>query len=157
VKAFPESAFVLDWHARWFQSQGRMTEAVEETERALALDPLSAAISSDAAAQYVSLEQLARAIPFAQKAVDLSPNDPAARAALANVLLLAGEKRSRGKSWKSCAIPAPRRSCRPLKWHLSRHAWAIPQGARQLLDAAEDLPDDQLLPAVEYAGLAGVH
>jgi len=80
-ESVPESAFVLDWHARWFQSQGRMTEAVEETERALALDPLSAAISSDAAAQYVSLEQLARAIPFAQKAVDLSPNDPPPRRA----------------------------------------------------------------------------
>jgi TolB-like protein/Tfp pilus assembly protein PilF len=156
VKAFPESAFVLDWHARWFQSQGRMTEAVEETERALALDPLSAAISSDAAAQYVSLEQLARAIPFAQKAVDLSPNDPAARAALANVLLLAGEKEKSRQiveelrnSGAAAKLPATQMASLEARM-------GDPQGARQLLDAAEDLPDDQLLPAVEYAGLAAV-
>jgi len=156
VKAFPESAFVLDWRGRWFQSQGRMTEAIAETERALALDPLSPAISSDAAAQYVSLKQPARAIPFAQKAVDLSPNDPAARAALANVLLLAGEKeksrqiveelRSSGAAAKLPASLLPSLEAR----------MGDPQDARQLLDAAEDLPDDQLLPAVEYAGLAAV-
>jgi hypothetical protein len=30
-----------------------------------------------------------------------------------------------------------------------------PEDARQLLDQAEDLPDEELLPAVAYAGLAG--
>jgi TolB-like protein/Flp pilus assembly protein TadD len=156
VKAFPESAFALDWLGRWFQSQGRMTEAIAETERALALDPLSPAILSDAAAQYVSLQQLGRAISCAQKAVDLSPHDPAARAALANVLLLAGEKdKSRQilvelrDSGAAAKLPATQLAAIEARM-------GDPQGARQLLDAAEDLPDDQLLPAVEYAQLAAV-
>jgi serine/threonine-protein kinase len=156
VKAFPESAFALDWLGRWFQSQGRMTEAIAQTERAMALDPLSPAIASDVAAQYVSLKQLARAIPFAQKAVDLSPNDPAARAALANVLWLAGEnEKSRQileelrSSGAAAKLPATQLASLEARM-------GDPQDARQLLNAAEDLPDDQLLPAVEYARLAAV-
>ena len=156
VKAFPESAFVLDWYGRWFQSQGRMAEAIAETERALALDPLSPALTGDAAAQYVSLKQPARAIPLAQKTVALSPNDPAAQAALANVLLLAGEKeRSRQiveelrSSGAAAKLPATQLASLEARM-------GDPQDARQLLNAAEDLPDDELLPAVEYAGLAAV-
>jgi serine/threonine-protein kinase len=156
VKAFPESAFALEWLGRWFQSQGRMTEAIAETERALALDPLSPAISGDAAAQYVSLQQPGRAIAFAQKTVDLSPDDPAARAALANVLLLAGEKeKSRHileelrDSGAAAKLPATQLAAIEARM-------GDPQDARQLLNAAEDLPDDQLLPAVEYARLAAV-
>ena len=156
VKAFPESAFALDWLGRWFQSQGRMTEAIAETERALARDPLSPAIASDAAAQYVSLNQLARAIPFARKAVDLSPDDPAARAALANVLWLAGEKEKSRQILEElrssgAAARLPATQLASLEARLGD-----PQDARQLLVAAEDLPDDQLLPAVEYARLAAV-
>jgi len=156
VKAFPVSAFALDWLGRWFQSQGRMTEAIAQTGRALVLDPLSSAILSDAAAQYVSLNQPARAIAYAQKAVDLSPDDPAARAALANVLLLAGEKEKSRQileelrsSGAAAQLPATQLASLDARM-------GDPQGARQLLDAAEDLPDDQLLPAVEYARLAAV-
>jgi tetratricopeptide (TPR) repeat protein len=156
VKAFPESALTLDWLGRWFQSQGRMTEAIAQTGRALVLDPLSPAILSDAAAQYVSLNQPARAIAYAQKAVDLSPDDPAARAALANVLLLAGEKEKSRQileelrsSGAAAQLPATQLASLEARM-------GDPQGARQLLDAAEDLPDDQLLPAVEYARLAAV-
>jgi hypothetical protein len=32
--------------------------------------------------------------------------------------------------------------------------WDDPAGARQLLDEAEDLPDEELKPAVDYARLA---
>jgi TolB-like protein/Tfp pilus assembly protein PilF len=155
VQAMPESAFVLAWRARWFHSQGRMNEAVSETEHALALDPLSAAIASDAAAQYLSLNQPERAVPFAQRAVDLNPDDAAARAALANVLWLAGQRE------KSRQIVAElRRSGASAKLPASVLAaldarMGEPSVARQLLDEAEDLPDEELLPAVEYAGLAG--
>jgi TolB-like protein len=155
VEAFPESAFALEWRARWYESQGRMNQAVSETARALALDPLSAAISSDAAAQYVSLNQAERAIPFAQKAVELSSDDPAARAALANVLWLAGQKEKSRQileelrnSGAAAKLPAPLLASLEARM-------GEPADARQLLDEAEDLPDDQLLPAVNYAGLAG--
>jgi TolB-like protein/Flp pilus assembly protein TadD len=155
VEAIPESALALEWRARWYQTQGRMNEAISETSRALALDPLSAAISSDAAAQYVALNQPERAVPFAQKAVDLNPDDAAAQAGLANVLWLAGQQeksrqiveqlRSTGAAAK---LPAP--VLASLEARMGQ-----PADARQLLDQAEDLPDDQLLPAVAYAGLAG--
>lgn len=155
VEALPESALALQWRARWFQTQGRMDEAISETGRALELDPLSAAISSDAAAQYVSLNQPERAIPFAQKAVDLNPDAAAARAALANVLWLAGQQEKAKQivqelrnSGAAAKLPAPVLASLAARM-------GEPQDARKLLDQAEDLPDDQLLPAVAYAGLAG--
>ena len=156
LQAMPESAFAREWHGRWLQSQGRLNEAISETDRALALDPLNSAIASDLAAQYVSINEPARAIPFAQKAADLAPDDPAAEAALANVLWLAGD---RDKARQM--VERLRRSAAAAKLPPSRLArlearMGDPQDARQLLDAAEDLPDDQLLPAVEYAGLAAV-
>ena len=156
AQAMPESAFVLAWRARWFQSQQRMVEAIAETARALALDPLSAAIAGDAAREYVSMNQPERAVPFAQKAVDLSPDDPAARAALANILWLAGEKDKAseivaGLRNSGSAAKAPAPLLASLEARMGE-----PEDARQLLDAAEDLPDDELLPAVEYAGLAAV-
>jgi TolB-like protein/Tfp pilus assembly protein PilF len=154
AKAIPESALVLEWRARWYQTQGRMDEAVSETARALALDPLSAAISGDAAAEFVDLNQPERAIPFAEKAVDLNPDDAAARAALANVLWMAGQpEKSRQivdelrTSGAAAKLPPP--VLASLEARLGE-----PADARQLLDEAEDLPDDELLPAVAYAGLA---
>ncbi len=155
AQEMPESALTLAWRARWFQTQGRASEAISETERALALDPLSAAIASDAAAQYVSLNQPDRAIPFAQKAVDLNPDDASARAALANVLWLAGQQEKSRQIVAElrnlgAALKLPASVLAALDARMGERAVA-----RQLLDEAEDLPDDQLLPAVEYAGLAG--
>ena len=155
VRGTPESAFALEWLARWFQSQGRMDEAISATGLALVLDPLSAAIADDAASQYISLKQPEHAIPFAQRAVDLNPDEPAARAVLANVLWLAGQKEKSRQ-----IVDALRNSGAAAKLPASVLAYlearmGEPTGARQLLDQAEDLPDDELLPAVAYAGLAG--
>ena len=156
VKAMPESSFALAWRARWFQSQGRMNEAISETQRALALDPLSAAIVSDAAAQYLALNQPDRAIPFAQKAVDLNPGDPAAQAALANVLASAGQQDKARQIVDQLRSSGASAKLPPSVFALLEARVGEPNNARQLLDEAEDLPDDQLRPAVEYAGLASV-
>jgi len=155
LKASPGSAFALAWRARWFETQGRRNEAISETGRALALDPLSAAISADAAAEYVSLNQPDRALPFAQKAVDLNPDDAQARATLADVLWLAGQKEKSRQ-----VVEELRQSGAAAKLPASVLAslaarMGDPEDARQLLDQAEGLPDDELLPAVAYAGLAG--
>jgi TolB-like protein/Tfp pilus assembly protein PilF len=155
AKAFPESPFALEWRARWFQTQGRMSEAISETERAMALDPLSAAISGDAAAQYVSLNQPDRAIPFAQKAVNLNPDNAAARAALANDLWLAGQKEKALQVMQDMRASGVAAKLPPAVLASLAARMGEPTDARQLLDQAEDLPDDQLLPAVAYAGLAG--
>lgn len=156
VKALPGSAFAAQWRARWYQIQGRMNEAMAETQRAAALDPLSPSIAGDAASQYVWLNQPDRAIPFAQKAVDLNPGDARTQAALANVLWLAGQ-RDKAKQIVSAlhssgaAAKLPPSVLATLDARMGETATA-----RQLLNDAEDLPDDQLRPAVEYAGLAGV-
>jgi TolB-like protein/Tfp pilus assembly protein PilF len=156
VKAMPESSFALAWRARWFQSQARMNEAISETQQALALDPLSAGLVSDAAAQYVALNQPDRAIPFAQKAVDLNPGDPAAQAALANVLSSAGQQDKARQIADQLRSSGGSAKLPPSVFALLEARVGEPNNARQLLDEAEDLPDDQLRPAVEYAGLASV-
>ncbi|HEX3748218.1 MAG TPA: tetratricopeptide repeat protein [Bryobacteraceae bacterium] len=156
AQSLPGSALVHQWSGRWYQSQGRMNEALAETERALALDPLSPSISSDAAAQYVSLNQPDRAIPFAQKAVDFDPADPAARARLANVYWLAGQKDQARQMVDALRTSGGAAKLPPAQWASLEARLGDPDDARQLLDAAEDLPDDQLLPAVEYARLAAV-
>jgi TolB-like protein/Tfp pilus assembly protein PilF len=156
LQSMPESAAVLAWHARWYRTQGRMEEAIAETARALALDPLSAAIAADAAAQYVALNRPGQALPFAQKAVDLNPDDAAARAALVNVLLLAGQQEKARQVLGDLRTSAAASKLPPSVLAELAARMGEPADARQLLDQAEDLPDDQLLLAVDYAGLAGV-
>jgi TolB-like protein/Tfp pilus assembly protein PilF len=147
VAARPGSAFALQWRAHWYETQGRMEEAMAEMQRAAALDPLSSALLSDVAAQYLAMNQPDRALPFAQKAADLAPDNAEDRTALADVLLLAGQKdKSRQMAEAGNLPPADRAS---LAAQLGD-----PGAARQLLDEAEDLPDEELMPAVAYAGLA---
>lgn len=156
VEVSPESAFALAWRARWFEAQGRIDEAISETERALALDPLSAAISSQAAAECISRNRPDRALPYAQRAADLSPDDVTARAALANALWLAGQKEKSRQVFdelRNSGAAAARLPASVLATLAAR--MGDPDDARQLLDRAEDLPDEELLPAVTYAGLAG--
>ena len=103
----------------------------------------------------MSLNQPDRAIPFAQKAVDLNPGDANTRAALANVLWLAGQPEKSRQivaelRTSGAAAKLPASVLAALDARMGERAVA-----RQLLDEAEDLPDDQLLPAVEYAALAG--
>jgi tetratricopeptide (TPR) repeat protein len=155
LEAIPGSAFALEWRAHWYEAQGRMNEAISETERALARDPLSSVILGDAAAQYLSLSQPERALPFAQKAVDLNPDEAAPRSVLAEVLLLAGhQEKSRQIVEELRNSPAGTKLPASVLASLAAQL-GDPQTARQLLDQAEDLPDEELMPAVAYAGLAG--
>ncbi len=156
LRSMPESATALAWHARWLQTQGRMKEAIAETQRALALDPLCSAIFSDAAAQYVALNQPDQALPFAQTAVDLNPEDAAARAALVNVLLLAGQQEKSRQALAELRNSSAAKKLAPSVMATLAARLGDPADARQLLNQAEDLPDDQLLPAVDYADLAYV-
>jgi len=155
VEISPGSALALQWRARWFEAQGRANEAISETERALALDPLSASISGDLADEHVSLTQPERALPFAQKAVDLNPDDPAARVSLAQVLLWAGQPDKSGQVLEELRHSAAGGKLLPAALASVKAQMGDPADARQLLDDAEDLPDEELLPAVVYAGLAG--
>jgi TolB-like protein/Flp pilus assembly protein TadD len=154
LEASPGSAFALEWRAHWYEAQGRMNEAISEMERARALDPLSGVILGEIADQYVSLSQPERALPFAQKAVDLNPDEVAPRSALAEVLLLAGQKEKSRQIVEQPRNPAGAKLPANVLASLAAQL-GDPATARQLLNQAEDLPDEELLPAVAYAGLAG--
>jgi len=137
----PESSFALHWRGHWFESQGRMQEAMAEIERALALDPLSATLLDDVAGLYLSLHQPERATSLEQKAVDLYPDDATARGMLAGVLCPAGHLPT------GASVPPFVPACLSARQ-------GDPSAARQLLDQAEDLPDEQLMPATAYVQLA---
>jgi TolB-like protein/Tfp pilus assembly protein PilF len=141
IQLNPESGFALDWRAHWFETQGRMEEAMTETGRSLALDPLSPVVLDDAAGQYLTVGQPERAIPFAQRAAELYPDDPTARAARAGLRFFAGH------------FPATAQAP-PFVPACIAARQGDPSGARRLLDQAEDLPDDELLPAAAYVQLA---
>ena len=145
VQASPGSPFAIQWRARWYETQGRINEAIAEAQRALALDPLSEALPEDLARQYLSANQAQRALPFAQKAAELQPDATAPRALLAEALFFAGQKEESRQV--AAGLPATVRATVAAQQ-------GDPSAARQLLNEAEDLPDEQLQPAVAYAQLA---
>jgi serine/threonine-protein kinase len=141
VQLNPESSFALHWRGHWFETQGRMEEAMADIQRSLALDPLSAVLLGDVGGLYLSLHQPKGAIPFAQKAVELYPDDITARGMLAGVLCPAGHFSVGGR------VPPFVAACLSARQ-------GDPAAARQLLDQAEDLPDEQLMPSMAYVQLA---
>jgi len=156
LRSIPGSALVRRWRAHWFETQGAADEAISEIGRALSLDPLSSAILGDAAQLYLSVNQPERALPFAQRAAEICPGDGMARAALAGALWLDGQReKSRQKVEELRQSAAGARVSAYALAYLSAQQ-GDPSGARQLLDEAEDLPDDQPTPATVFARLAAV-
>jgi len=156
LRSIPGSALAARWRAHWFETQGRADEAIAEIGRALSLDPLSSVTLGDAAQLYLSVNQPERALPFAQKAVEICPGDGTARAALAGALWLAGQKeKSRQMVEELRQSPTAAKVSAYVLAYLSAQQ-GDPSGARQLLDEAEDLPDDQPTPATVFARLAAV-
>jgi TolB-like protein len=154
LRSIPGSALAGRWRARWFATQSRADEAIAEIARVLSLDPLSRVTLGDAAQLYLSLHQPERALPFAEKAVEICPGDGTARAALADALWLAGQKEKSRQM-----VEELRQSAAGAKVSTYVLAYFSAQqgdssGARQLLDEAEDLPDDQPTPATVFARLA---
>ena len=87
--------------------------------------------------------------------MDLAPDDAAARAELANVLLLAGQTEESRQLMEELRNSPAGAKLPPSVLPALAARMGDPQDARTLLDQAEDLPDDQLLRAVDYAELAG--
>jgi hypothetical protein len=104
----------------------------------------------------VSLNQPERGLPFAQKAVDQNPDGAASRVALAEALLLSGQK-ERARQLVEEVRNSPAAAKLPASvLPLLAAQFGDPGAARQLLDQAEDLPSEELMPAVAYAELAAV-
>src|ERR1035441_3039888 len=61
-------------------------------QAALTLDPLSPEMLRDVVNQRLASANPASALPFAQRAADLFPNDPEAKSSLIGALFYAGQK-----------------------------------------------------------------
>lgn len=154
IQASPESAIALEWHAHWYETQGRLEEALAEMQRALSLDPLSSVLSGEVAAEYLAANQPDRALPFAQKALELAPDDGGPKAVLADVLLRAGQSEQAQRIVEDLRNSPAGSKLPPYILPSLSAQLGDPESARQLLDEAEDLPDEQLMPFIAYVRLA---
>jgi len=146
----PGSDFIVHWRAHWFETQGRLDEAISDMQRALVLDPLSDLILGDLSAEYLSAGQPERAVQFAQKAADLYPESLDDRLRLIHTLFHAGQKdRARQMVQEVKPTAAP-----PFELAVLAAEAGDPTQARELLNQAEDLHDNQHVPAAVFARLA---
>ncbi|HEU4927642.1 MAG TPA: tetratricopeptide repeat protein [Vicinamibacterales bacterium] len=89
----PGYATAHQWYGTLLAESGRHKEAQEHGERAVALDPLSAAIRQSLALMYFVGRRYDRAAVEARRALDITPELPLARQALARSLLEIGQPR----------------------------------------------------------------
>ncbi|HUI53561.1 MAG TPA: tetratricopeptide repeat protein [Bryobacteraceae bacterium] len=150
IQLNPGSAFTMHWRAHWFETQGRLEEAIAEMQRALALDPFSDLLLGDLATEYLAAGKPERALEFAQKAADLNPDSAESRLRLMHALCRAGQ-RDRARQMAQELKPG---AVAPFQLALLAADEGDPSAARDLLDQAEDLHDNQHLPAAIFAELA---
>ena len=89
----PGYATAHQWYGTLLAESGRHKEAQEHGERAVALDPLSAAIRQSLALMYFVARRYDRAAVEARRALEITPELPLARQALARSLLEIGQPR----------------------------------------------------------------
>ncbi len=139
IQLSPGSGFAQHWLAHWYETQGRLGDALTEMQSALTLDPLSPEMLRDVVHEYLASANPAGALPFAQKAANLFPHDP-------NALFYAGQKEK------------ARQLTGELHTPLQAALWSAIEGepgdARTLLDQGDDLHVEQQVPAAALAGLA---
>ncbi len=134
------------WLAHWYETQGRLGEALSQMQSALTLDPLSPEMLRDAVNEHLASTNPAGALPFARKAADLFPHDPQAKSSLIGALLYAGQTEK------------ARQLTGELGATLQAALWSAmggePGEARGLLDQGDALHEEQHVPAAALADLA---
>src|SRR5712692_3521972 len=70
----PDYATAHQWYAEYLRLMGRFDESIAESNRALALDPLSLVINMEAGLPYYYRRDYRRAREHFQRAIDLDPN-----------------------------------------------------------------------------------
>jgi Flp pilus assembly protein TadD len=150
----PGSALALHWMARWYESQGRLADALKFMHSALALDPLSPGILHDLGNELLALKNPAGALPYAQEASDLSPRDPLARGVLIAALYDADQKEKARQL--TVALRASAGGDQVAAVEAAR--WSAVEGdptdAHALLDRGDDLHANQHMSAAALAALA---
>jgi TolB-like protein/Flp pilus assembly protein TadD len=146
IQLSPGSGFAQHWLAHWYETQGRLAEALTHMQSALTLDPLSPEMLRDVANEYLASANPAGALPFAQKAEDLFPHAPQVEISLIGALFYAGQKEKARQLTGELTPP------------VQAALWSAIEGesgrARSLLDQADDLHAEQHVPAAALAGLA---
>jgi serine/threonine-protein kinase len=142
----PGSAFAQHWLAHWYETQGRLDDALTSMRAALTLDPLSPEMLRDVVNEYLASTNPADALPFAQKAADLFPTRQREKSSLIRALLSAGQK---DKARQLNGEPGG--SLQAALWSAME---GEPGDARGLLDQGDELHLEQHVPASELADLA---
>jgi TolB-like protein/Flp pilus assembly protein TadD len=142
----PGSAFALHWLAHWYETQGRLGDALAGMQAALTLDPLSAEMLRDVVNEHLASANPAGALPFARKAASLFPNDPQVKSSLIGALFYAGQK-ERARQLTGELAP----SIQAALWSAMEDESGA---ARGLLEQADDLHGEPQAPAAALAGLA---
>lgn len=142
----PGSAFAQHWLAHWYETQGRLDDAIRQMQSALTLDPLSDEMLRDVVNQFLASANPSAALPFAQKAASLFPQDPRVQSSLIGALFYAG-KRDQARQLSARSAPS---------WQSARWSAILgePGDAQSLLDQADILRDELHIPAVALASVA---
>jgi len=152
----PGSAYTQHWLAHWYETQGKLADAMHVMAGALALDPLSPEMLRDIVAEHLASSDPAGALPFAKQAAELQPHMRHAQAELALALGAAGHV-DEGRRLCSTLQAAPDGEQPPSVESAMCAALGDPakvDEARALLDQGEDLHSDLHVPSVALARLA---
>lgn len=146
IRLSPGSGFPQHWLAHWYETQGRLGDALTWMQAALTLDPLSPEMLRDVVNEYLASTNPAGALPFARKAANLFPHAPQEQSSLIGALFYAGQKE---KARQLTGELAP---------SMQAALWSAIEGetgdARTLLDQGDDIHVEQQVPAAALAGLA---
>ncbi len=91
IQLNPGYATAHQWYAEFLSWQGRFDEALQESERARQLDPLSLIIATDHGAILYYLRQYDRVVEQCRAVLDMDPNFARARTYLFNAYLQEGK------------------------------------------------------------------
>jgi tetratricopeptide (TPR) repeat protein len=149
IELKPDSAAAHYWYANLLITTGRMDEAIESSERAKSLDPLSPLFVTNLGRTYYRARKYDQAIAYFLDVLQQKPNNTSAMYVLAHAYFQKGrydeaiallQNISQTNKWLAAA---------PLGYALAKTGRAAE--ARQILSEMENVPKTENLPAQERA------
>ncbi|HEX8068797.1 MAG TPA: winged helix-turn-helix domain-containing protein [Pyrinomonadaceae bacterium] len=157
VELRPNYATAHHWYGEFLSAAGRFAEAVAALRRALALDPLSLAVSTDLGATFYYARDYARAAEELRKALEVDAGFVRAHLILGAVHEQQGQHAEAAASLRTAAELSGRD---PVVLSSLAHALAVagqPRAARALLKELRQLAERRYVPpygvALVHAGL----
>jgi tetratricopeptide (TPR) repeat protein len=149
IELKPDSAQAHYWYANLLITTGRMEEAIDSSERAKSIDPLSPLFITNLGRAYYRARKYDQAIEYFLDVLQHKPNNTSAMYVLAHVYFQKGrydeaivllQNISKSNKWLAAA---------PLGYALAKTGRTAE--ARQILSEMEALPKTENLPAQERA------